>query len=116
MLVAHGVTVLLARYGRRTLVHWATASAVAVVIAVPLAALSTAEDRAVAWIPRPGLWSLRILFQDYFGATMIVAVLLLACAVVAVLPDRLGPRPAQPPAQPGRRPSRATPGPASRAG
>ncbi len=113
VLVAHGVTVLLARYGRRTLVHWAAASAVAVVIAAPLAALSATEDKAVNWIPRPGLWSLRILFQDYFGASMIVAVLLLACAVVAVLPDRTGPGPAPSPAQPApAQPAPAQPAPA----
>jgi mannosyltransferase len=100
VLLAHGVTVLLARYGRRALVHWAVASAVAVVIVAPLAALSATEDRAVNWIPRPGLWSLRILFHDYFGASTVVAVLLLACAVVAVLPDRIGPRPAPSPAPP----------------
>jgi mannosyltransferase len=100
VLLAHGATVLLARYGRRTLVHWAVASAVAVVIVAPLAALSATEGKAVNWIPRPGLWSLRILFQDYFGASMVVAVLLLACAVVAVLPDRIGPRPAPSPARP----------------
>ena len=108
VLVAHGVTVLLARYGRRALVHWAAASAVAVVIVPPLAALSATEDKAVNWIPRPGLWSLRILFQDYFGASMIVAVLLLACAVVAVLPDQIGPRPAPSPAQPA--PAQPAPG------
>ena len=100
VLLAHGATVLLARYGRRTLVHWAVASAVAVIIVLPLAALSANEDQAVNWIPRPGLLSLRILVQDYFGASMVVAVLLLACAVVAVLPDQIGPRPAPSPARP----------------
>ena len=100
VLLAHGVTVLLARYGRQALVHWAVASAVAVVIVLPLAVLSASEDKAVNWIPRPGLWSLRILFQDYFGASLVVAVLLLACAVIAVLPDQIGPRPAPSPAQP----------------
>ena len=86
VVAAHGVTVLLARYGRRALAHWAVAAAVSVIVVLPLAALSAREDAAVAWIPRPGLWSLRILFHDYFGATTVVAVLLFCCAVAAVLP------------------------------
>jgi mannosyltransferase len=57
-----------------------------VIVVLPLAAVSAREDTAVAWIPRPGLSSLRILFHDYFGATTAVAVLLFCCAVAAVLP------------------------------
>jgi mannosyltransferase len=86
VVAAHAVTVLLARYGRRALVHWAGTAAVSVIAVLPLAVLSAREDAAVAWIPRPGLWSLRILFHDYFGATTAVAVLLFCCAVAAVLP------------------------------
>jgi len=86
VVAAHAVTVLLARYGRRVIVHWAATAAVSVILVLPLAALSAREDAAVAWIPRPGLWSLRILFHDYFGATTAVAVLLFCCAVAAVLP------------------------------
>ncbi len=86
VLAAHAVTVLLARYGRRVLLHWAATAAVSVIAVLPLAALSAREDTAVAWIPRPGLVSLRILFHDYFGVTTAVAVLLFCCAVAAVLP------------------------------
>jgi mannosyltransferase len=86
VLAAHAVTVLLARYGRPAVRHWATAAASAVVLVLPLLAVSVREHGAIAWIPRPGLTALRILFQDYFGATMAVAVLLFAFAVVAVLP------------------------------
>ena len=86
VLAAHAVTVLLARYGRRVIMAWAAAAAVSVIVVLPLAVLSAREDAAVAWIPRPGLWSLRILFHDYFGATTAVAVLLFCCAVAAVLP------------------------------
>jgi mannosyltransferase len=86
VVAAHAVTVLLARYGRRVILHWAAAAAVSVIVVLPLAALSAREDAAVAWIPRPGLWSLRILFHDYFGATTVVAVLLFCCAVAALLP------------------------------
>jgi mannosyltransferase len=86
VVAAHAVTVLLARYGRRVIVAWAAVAAVSVIVVLPLAALSAREDSAVAWIPRPGLWSLRILFHDYFGATTALAVLLFCCAVAAVLP------------------------------
>ncbi|MCW2907739.1 MAG: hypothetical protein JWL68_2528 [Actinomycetia bacterium] len=86
VVAAHAVTVLLARYGRRVIVHWAATAAVSVILVLPLAALSAREDAAVAWIPRPGLGGLRILFHDYFGATTAVAVLLFCCAVAAVLP------------------------------
>ncbi len=104
-LLAHGVTVALARYGRRTFLRWLAAAAVAAVLVVPLAVVSAREDAAVAWIPRPGPGSLRILFHDYFGATTGVAVLLFLCAVLAVLPGRgQGPWPEQAaePGEPGR--------------
>ena len=85
VLAAHGVTVLLARYDRRVLRHWAAAAAAAVLV-LPLVILSIRENRAVHWITRPGLADLRILFQDYFGATAAAGILVFACAVVAVLP------------------------------
>jgi mannosyltransferase len=86
ILAAHLVTVLLARYPWRTMARWAVAGAAGAVLVLPLAILSAREDGAVAWIPRPGPADLRILFHDYFGASILVAVLLAACAIVAVLP------------------------------
>jgi mannosyltransferase len=101
-LIAHGVTVLLARYGRPAFVHWAVAAVLAVVLVLPLAVVSAREDAAVAWIPRPGPGAVRVLFHDYFGATTGLAVLLFLCAVLAVLPGRgQGPWP-EPPTGPGR--------------
>jgi mannosyltransferase len=86
VLAAHAVTVLLARDGRRALRHWATAAAAGAALVLPLVAISIREHGAVAWISRPGLVALKLLFHDYFGAASGVAVLLFACAVVAVLP------------------------------
>jgi mannosyltransferase len=86
VLAAHAVTVVLARYGRRALRHWAAAAAAGAVLVLPLVAVSIREHGAVAWIAPPGLVALKILLHDYFGATTAVAVLLFACAVVAVLP------------------------------
>jgi mannosyltransferase len=96
-LIAHGVTVLLARYGRTAFAHWAVAAVLAAVLVLPLAVVSAREDAAVAWIPRPGPGAVRVLFHDYFGATTGLAVLLFLCAVLAVLPGRgQGPWPERP--------------------
>ncbi len=86
MLTAHLVTVLLARYGRAALRHWAVAAITAAVLVGPLAVVSAREDKAVNWIPRPGPGAIRVLFHDYFGATTAIAVLLFVWAVAALLP------------------------------
>ena len=86
VLAAHAVTTALARYGRRTFIHWAVTSAVAVVLVGPLLALSDREDGAVAWIPRPTFGDLKALGHDYFGASAVVAALILICVVAALLP------------------------------
>ena len=88
VLAAHAVTVLLARPGRWVVARWFLAGAAGAVVVLPLLGLSVKEHAAIGWIPPPGLSALKTLFHDYFGATTIVAVLVLACAVVAVLPDR----------------------------
>lgn len=88
VLAAHAVTVLLARYGRRSVMHWAGAGAAGAIVVTPLALLSARENQAVDWITRPGLHDVLILFRDYFGPTNWVAVLVFGCAVIAVLPPR----------------------------
>jgi mannosyltransferase len=94
VLAAHAVTVLLARRGTRVVMHWFTAAAAGAVLALPLLGLSVKEERAIGWIPPPGVAAVQGLFHDYFGASAVVALLLLACAVVAVLPARSPRRPA----------------------
>jgi mannosyltransferase len=86
ILAAHLVTMLLTRGPWRTFARWAAAGSAGALLVVPLAILSAREDGAVGWIPRPGPADLRVLFHDYFGASIVVAVLLAGCAVVAVLP------------------------------
>ena len=88
VLAAHAVTVLLARYGRRAVAHWAAASAAGAVLVVPLLALSTRQHAALGVIPRPGLRDIWILYHDYFGATIAAPLLLAACAVIALVPSR----------------------------
>jgi mannosyltransferase len=87
VLVAHAVTVALARYGRQAAKHWLAAGAVGAVLVVPLLALSIHQAGAVSWIQRPSLADMKILFHDYFGATLVVPVLLAVCAVIALLPE-----------------------------
>jgi mannosyltransferase len=86
VLPAHAITVLLARYGRRAVRRWAAASAVACVLAAPLVAVSIRQRGYTAYIPKPSWQQFDFLYQDYFGARSVVAWLLVACAVVAVLP------------------------------
>jgi mannosyltransferase len=100
MLAAHAVTVLVARYGMAVVRRWAVTAAVSVVLVVPLILISVREDGAVTWIPRPGPTALRVLFHDYFGSATLLAMLLLVCAVIAVLPDGTGPVGAAPAAVP----------------
>jgi mannosyltransferase len=100
MLAAHAVTVGLARYGRAAFRHWLVTAIVGAVLVGPLAVISAKEDKAVNWIPRPGPGALRVLFHDYFGATMAIAILLFCCAVAALLPPQATwrrPRPDQSP-------------------
>jgi mannosyltransferase len=86
VLAAHAVTILLARYSSRAVLHWAAAAAAGAGLVLPLVVVSIRENGAVHWITRPDLTDLRILFRDYFGVTEAAAVLVLACAIVAVLP------------------------------
>ncbi|HEY2552326.1 MAG TPA: hypothetical protein VGI64_17295 [Streptosporangiaceae bacterium] len=87
VLAAHAVTVLLARYGRAALQHWLVAVASSVVVAAPLIGLSVRQDKALDAV-HPGLADLRALFGDYFGPVVAVSVILVCCAVAAVLPHR----------------------------
>ena len=86
VLAAHAVTVLLARYGAATVRRWAVAAAGGAALVLPLLALSDRQHAAVSWIGRPGLASVRTLFRDYFGPGTAASAILLACAVIAVLP------------------------------
>ena len=92
VLAAHAVTLLLARPGRRAMVHWAAAGAVGAVLVLPVVALSLRQDSAASWITRPTLRDLGTLFHDYFGSQAIVGAALLLCALVALLPAG-GPEP-----------------------
>jgi mannosyltransferase len=86
VLVAHAVTLLLARCPWRTIRHWAVTSAVGGLLVTPLLVLSVLQRGAVSWIPRPSLHDVRLLYHDYFGVGLAVSLLVVAAAVIAVLP------------------------------
>ena len=86
VLAAHAVTVLAARYGAATLRRWVIAAAGGAALVLPLLVLGVLQHGAVAWIARPDLASVRTLFRDYFGPGAAASAILLACAIIAVLP------------------------------
>jgi mannosyltransferase len=98
--VAHGITVLLARYGQPVVRRGLTAAIAGTVLAFPVLLFSLIQHGAIGWIGYPSWPAIRLLLQDYFGATAVAVVLLAICIVAAVLPpreawpERLGGRPA----------------------
>jgi mannosyltransferase len=87
VLTAHAVTVLLARYGRGTFVHWLIAAVIGGVLVAPLGYVSAREDGAVHWIGRPTIGAVRVLFGDYFGAKPVGGIFVFLLAVAGVLPS-----------------------------
>jgi mannosyltransferase len=86
VLAAHAVTVLLTRYGWRTVRHWLVSGAIGAILVLPVFVLSIKERAADTGATRPDLHDIGVLFHDYFGATYLVAIGMLALAVFAVLP------------------------------
>jgi mannosyltransferase len=86
VLAAHAVTVLLTRYGWRTVKHWFVSAAVGAVLVLPVFVFSIREAAADDGATRADLHDIAVLFHDYFGVTSLVAVGMLALAVFATLP------------------------------
>jgi mannosyltransferase len=86
VLAAHAVTVLLTRYGWPTVRHWFVSGAVGAILVLPVVGLSITQASADTGATRPDLHDMQVLFHDYFGATILVAVGMLVLAVFAVLP------------------------------
>jgi mannosyltransferase len=85
-LAANAITVVLARYGRRAIVHWLRTAVVAALLVTPLIVVSIKESGALNWVSRPDLHQVWILYHDYFGATLWAPILVAVCAAVAVAP------------------------------
>jgi mannosyltransferase len=90
VLAAHAVTIVLARAGLRAARHWAVTAVLSIALLTPLLVLSGLQHASASWIGRPGPYEVRLLYHDYFGATVISALLVGACAVAALLPPALG--------------------------
>ncbi|HEY6278368.1 MAG TPA: hypothetical protein VIX86_18785 [Streptosporangiaceae bacterium] len=86
LLAAHGITVLLARYGEPVVRRWLAAAAGGIVLALPVLAFSLIEHGAIGWIGYPNWPGIRLLLQDYFGTTALAIAILAVCIAVAVLP------------------------------
>jgi hypothetical protein len=80
------VTVLLTRYGRPTVRHWFVSGGAGAILVLPVVGLSITQASADTGATRPDLHDMQVLFHDYFGATMLVAVGMLVLAIFAVLP------------------------------
>src|SRR5262249_24634594 len=122
VLAAHAVTLLFAKSPRAVLTHWAAMVVGAGVLVSPLALVSALQAGAVSWITPPGLWDLKVLSKDYFGATLPAIAIVVCCAAIALLwkrypgidrypglPDRIpGPSADQAASAPWWRPGRVT--------
>jgi len=86
ILPAHAVTLLRARE-RARLLPWLASAAVAVVLLSPLIVLGYGQDRALAWVVRPGAGALRILVTVFAGSSALIPLVavLAACGVASGL-------------------------------
>ncbi|MGW0574908.1 glycosyltransferase family 39 protein, partial [Streptomyces sp. NPDC002920] len=84
LLLAHAVTLLHARVGRRAWRGWAGAAGAAVVVLLPLALVSKVQAGQVAWLPRPGPDSAERLLHAALGTGGPVFWTCLVLALVAV--------------------------------
>lgn len=84
VVVAHGVTVILVRAGRRAIVSFLLAAAGAGVLAAPVALLSFRQRGQVGWISEVGWHSIeQVIVQQWFRDSLLFA--LIAWIVVAVV-------------------------------
>ncbi len=84
LVLAHGLSLLVAHAERRVLWRWLIACAATAILLAPLAVLSTGQSSQLNWVTRPDLGTVAALMRDFAGSTaaiILVAVLaLLGCA------------------------------------
>lgn len=88
MLLAHGVTLLWSRAGRRTVRSWGTAAVCALVAMIPLILISHAEDSQLAWIVFHGWSDAGQLVGGLFGPSAISIAIMIALILLALVPRR----------------------------
>ncbi|MER5756230.1 glycosyltransferase family 39 protein [Streptomyces sp. NPDC002088] len=69
LLLAHAVTLALARAPRRVWGRWAAASGAALLLMAPLALVSRRQAGQVAWLPAPGVGTAERLLREFMGRT-----------------------------------------------
>ncbi|WP_268248636.1 glycosyltransferase family 39 protein [Streptomyces brasiliensis] len=67
LLLAHAVTLGLARVGRRVWRGWACAAGVVVVVLLPMVAVSRAQSAQLAWVREPDMESAQELLRAFVG-------------------------------------------------
>lgn len=82
VLAAHATTVHLVRCDRAIVRRWAVTAGVSAVLVAPLAVISAGQGAAIGWIAPPNPENLRLLLHDYFGATLVADLLVIACVAV----------------------------------
>ncbi|MCX4762553.1 glycosyltransferase family 39 protein [Streptomyces sp. NBC_01275] len=87
LVLAHALTLALARVPGRVWARWTGAAGAAVLALVPLALASQAQAAQVAWLPRPGPGSAERLLHAFLGVSGLVFWTCLLLAAVALLPD-----------------------------
>ncbi|MFJ8794844.1 hypothetical protein [Streptomyces sp. NPDC102462] len=84
LLLAHAVTLALARVARGVWRRWACAAGAVVLALLPLVVVSHAQSAQVAWLREPGLGSAQALLRAFAGPTPAVYWTCLALAAVAL--------------------------------
>ncbi len=86
LLVAHAATLAWVRPGWRVFGSWLASAAVALWLVLPLMVVSVREDRALAWMARPGWRSVGYLVHVYLGSSPIVVGTLGVLVLLGTLP------------------------------
>ncbi|MEV7346507.1 glycosyltransferase family 39 protein [Streptomyces sp. NPDC093544] len=84
VLLAHAVTLALARVPRRVWRGWGLAAGAAVLVLLPLALVSEGQSAQVAWLSVPGLDSVDHLLRAFAGPAQLVLVPYLVLIVLAL--------------------------------
>ncbi|MEU5701682.1 glycosyltransferase family 39 protein [Streptomyces aurantiacus] len=91
LLLAHAVTLVLARMPRRVWWNWARAAGAVLLVLLPLALVSSGQSDQVAWLGPPGSGTVEDLLRSFAGPTRLVLgpyLLLIALALRSPLARR----------------------------
>ncbi|AVH61402.1 hypothetical protein C4B68_24630 [Streptomyces dengpaensis] len=89
VLLAHAMTLALARVPARVWRRWGCAAGAAVLILAPLILVSQGQSAQVAWLTHPGLGSVRRLLGAFTGPAWLVIVPYVVLIALALRPPRV---------------------------